>query len=116
MKPFKFLTTKKRVFHFEFSSGFYWFPGVLRDSEKWTSQKSDLIKGWLSEYFFDGQPNFEKIKYFPEIDRSCEIIQTGLDSDSYQQRMFTATVRICKSDNEYMEVDLQYPTDQINYI
>ena len=83
-----------------------WVPAQLMNSESWTTDKSNLIKGWLENHF-DGSDT-DRIKYFPEFDRTCQIIQTGLDSYR-NQPVFTAKVWIMRHPNEYMEVDLKYP-------
>lgn len=108
IKPFKFLTNKK-IFPFEMTGKISWTPLLLMNSEVWDTPRSNLIKEWLSDYFYGHDPNdFNNERYFPELDRTCKIIQTGLDTFRHQ-RVFTATVRICVSDNEFMEVELNYP-------
>ena len=108
IKPFKFLTNK-RIFHYEITGEITWTPILLMNSETWNTSKSNLVKEWLSDYFYGYHPHgFNKEKYFPEFDRTCEIIQSGLDTIGHQ-RVFKATVRIYRSVNQYMELELKYP-------
>lgn len=108
ISEFKFLSTKK-IFQFEITGRMTWVPIAFMGSESFDTQKSNLIKEWLSEFFYGIHPDgFSKEKYFHEFDRTCEIIQTGLDTVGHQ-RVFTATVRIYRRINEYMEVNLMYP-------
>lgn len=116
MKPFKFLTNKKPLFGFEMVTQINYSPESLRSGETWSLDRSTLIKEWLSEYFFGSHPNgFDRIKYFPEMDRTCEIIQTGLDSTPFHQRLFTAIIQIKRSNLHFMEVHLYYPIDSVVY-
>ena len=108
IKPFKFLSTKK-IFKFEITGRITWVPLSFMGTESFDTQKSDLIKEWLSEFFYGYHPNgFNKEKYFPEFDRTCEIIQSGLDTVGHQ-RVFTAIIRIYGMVDQYMEINLMYP-------
>jgi hypothetical protein len=108
IKPFKFLSTKK-IFQFEITGRITWVPLSFMGTESFDTQKSNLIKEWLSEFFYGYHPNgFNKEKYFPEFDRTCEIIQSGLDTVGHQ-RVFTAIIRIYRMVNQYMEINLMYP-------
>ena len=79
------------------------------EHERWTHERSVLIKEWLSDYWYGIHPHgFDNAKYFPEFDRHVKIIQTGLDTYNHQ-RVFTAKIRIYKHDGEYMEINLMYP-------
>lgn len=107
MKPFKFLNKNKTTtFPYEMTGRIQWFPASLMNSESWNTNRSNLIKGWLED-FFDGMDH-ETVKYFPDMDRTCRIIQTGLDTFR-NQRVFTAKIWIMRHPNEYMEIDLSYP-------
>jgi hypothetical protein len=108
IRDFKFLTNKK-TFDFEITGRMTWVPLSFMGTETFDTQKSNLIKEWLSDYWYGVHPDgFNKEKYFPEFDRTCEIIQSGLDTVGHQ-RVFTATIRIYRSLNQYMEVNLMYP-------
>ena len=115
MKEFRFLRIPKKRFKFEKVTRFYWTPVSLMASEVWSPLMAQVIRNWLSEYCFGEQYTFSKCKYFPEIDRTCDIIQTGLDTVR-NERIFTAIVQIHKSVGEYMEVHLEYPLDLIETI
>ena len=106
MKEFKFLTRNKLTFPYEMTVQIQWVPAQLRRTEFWSTGRSNLIKGWLENHF-EGIDN-ERTKYFPEMDRTCRIIQTGIDTHR-GQRVYTAKVWIMRHPNEYMEVDLKYP-------
>ena len=110
MNQFKFLSKNKKAFTFEFTAGMHWSPAVLMNYERWSHDRSVLIKEWLSEYFYGTHPNgFDMVKYFREFDRNVKILQTGLDTYNHQ-RVFTAKIRIYKDDfHEYMEIELMYP-------
>ena len=108
MRTFKFLQTNRKIFPYEMTGKISWTPLLLMNSETWNTSKSNLVKEWLSDYFYNPNPNFNKEKYFPEFDRTCEIIQSGLDTYRHQ-RVFTSTVRIYRSVNQYMELELKYP-------
>lgn len=109
MNQFKFLSKNKKAFTFEITGGMYWTPAGLMEHERWSHERSVLIKEWLSDLWYGFHPNgFDKTKYFPEFDRIVEIIQTGLDTYNHQ-RVFTAKIRICKYVGEYMEINLMYP-------
>jgi hypothetical protein len=117
MKEFKFLTIKKPVFRFEIMVRINYTPAILMVREHWTLVYSNLVKEWLSDICFKEQlEGWPRIKYFHEIDRTGEIIQLGLDSTSYGERIFTAIIKIKKSEYEYMEVHLNYPIDNPIYI
>ena len=82
----------------------------LMNYERWTNDRSVLIKEWLSDYFYNEHPNgFDIVKYFPQFDRFVRIIQTGLDTYNHQ-RVVTARIRIYREVyDEYMEIELMYP-------
>ena len=109
IKDFKFLANNKKVFPFEITGRMIWVPLEFMGTELYDTQRSNLIKEWLSEFFYGIHPDgFNKEKYFPEFDRTCEIITSGLDYIGHQ-RVFTAIVRIYRRANQYMEVNLIYP-------
>lgn len=109
IKPFKFLQTNRKIFPYEMTGKISWTPLLLMNSETWNTPRSNLIKEWLSDFFYGYHPHgFNKEKYFPEFDRTCEIIQSGLDTYRHQ-RVFTSTVRIYRRIDEYMELELKYP-------
>jgi hypothetical protein len=109
MNQFKFLSKNKKVFTFEITGRMYWRPAVLMDSERWSHERSVLIKEWLSDYFYNNHPNgFNLVKYFTEFDRYVRIIETGLDTYNHQ-RVFTAKINIYRDFYEYMEIELMYP-------
>ena len=109
MNQFKFLSKNKKVFTFEITGRMYWTPAGLMEHERWTHDRSVLIKEWLSDYFYCTRTDvFDKTKYFPEFDRIVEIIQTGLDTINHQ-RVFTVKIRIYRFVGEYMEIELMYP-------
>ena len=110
MNQFKFLSKNKKVFTFEFTGGMHWVPAGLMNYERWTNDRSVLIKEWLSDYFYNEHPNgFDIVKYFPQFDRFVRIIQTGLDTYNHQ-RVVTARIRIYREVyDEYMEIELMYP-------
>ena len=118
MKPFKFLSTKRPVFQYEILNDIQFYPQSLVVQEHWSLQRTELVKEWLSDCFFGSHPNgFDKTRYFPEIDRTCSIIQTGVDYSNYRgEQFFTAIVQIMKSPAEYVEVNLQYPTAHLLYL
>ena len=109
MNQFKFLNNKK-AFTFEFTGRITWTPIGLMEHERWTYDRSVLIKEWLSDYWYGIHPHgFDNAKYFPEFDRHVKIIQTGLDTYNHQ-RVFTAKIRIYREVyDEYMEIELMYP-------
>jgi len=109
MNQFKFLNNKK-AFTFEFTGRITWTPIGLMEHERWTHERSVLIKEWLSDYWYGIHPHgFDNAKYFPEFDRHVKIIQTGLDTYNHQ-RVFTAKIRIYREVyDEYMEIELMYP-------
>lgn len=116
MRSFKFLSIKKPIFRFEITSEIRWTPANFMNHESWSQDKSELIKRWLSDICFQEiNDRWSNTKYFPEFDRTCRIIQLGLDTYSYE-RVFTAIVQIQKSEHEYMEVKLIYPIDNPIYI
>jgi len=109
METFKFLSKNRKLFTFEFTGRITWTPIELMECERWSHERSVLIKEWLSDLWYGFHPNgFDKAKYFPEFDRHVKIIQTGLDTYNHQ-RVFTARIRIYKHDGEYMEIELMYP-------
>lgn len=109
INDFKFLSKNRKAFTFEFTGRISWTPIGLMEHERWTHDRSVLIKEWLSDLWYGAHPNgFDRAKYFPEFDRHVKIIQTGLDRYN-QQRVFTAKIRIYKHDGEYMEINLMYP-------
>jgi len=117
MKSFKFLTHKRPVFQFEVLRKIQYHPTTLIHNETWSLERTLAIKYWLSDYFFGTHPNgFDKTKYFPQLDRTCRIIQTGLDYTEYHEHFFSAIIEIRKSHHEYMEVELHYPTAHIQYV
>ena len=117
IKPFKFLSIKKPIFAYEITGKIIWVPVSLRRHEFWSTPRSNIIREWLSDCFYSTEPGgFDKIKYFPQMDRTCEIIQMGLDNHNHQY-VFTAIVHIYGyGRNEYMEVHLMYPIDGPIYI
>ena len=109
INDFKFLSKNKKVFTFEFTGRITWTPIRSMERERWSHEKSVLIKEWLSDYWYGVHSNgFNREKYFPEFDRTVEIIQTGVDTHA-NQRVFTAKLRIYRSIDEYMEIELMYP-------
>ena len=117
IKAFKFLSTKRPVFQFEVLNNIQFYPQTLVVHEHWSLQRTELVKEWLSDCFFGTHPNgFDKTRYFPEIDRTCMIIQTGIDYSGYREQFFTAIIQIVKSPTEYVVVNLQYPTAHILYL
>ena len=106
MNRFKFLSKNRLTFPYEMTGHIHWVPSYLRNSEFWSPSRSDLIKGWLESHF-EGD-DIDVVKYFPEMDRTCRIIQTGIDTHR-NLKVYTAKVWIMKSDEEYMEIDLKYP-------
>jgi hypothetical protein len=109
INDFKFLTKNKKAFTFEFTGRISWTPIGLMEYERWSHDRSVLIKEWLSDYCYGIHPGgFNKIKYFPEFDRTVEIIQTGLDTH-VNQRVFTAKIRIYVMRYHYMDIELMYP-------
>ena len=118
MREFKFLSTKRPVFQFEVLNNIQFYPQTLVVQEHWSLQRTELVKEWLSDCFFGTHSNgFDKTRYFPEIDRTCMIIQTGIDYSGFGgEQFFTAIVQIIKSPAEYVVVNLQYPTAYIQYL
>jgi len=109
MNQFKFLSKNKKSFTFEITGRMYWTPAGLMNYERWSNDRSVLIKEWLSDFFYGIHPDgFNKEKYFPEFDRTCEIITSGLDTYNHQ-RVFTVKIRIYRFVGEYMEIELMYP-------
>ena len=109
IKPFKFLEIKKKVFQFEITNAMRWFPASIMGTETWTSTRSELVKQWVSNHFFYNDESVEK--YFPEFDRTCEITRSKICVDFNDNRTFNVTVRICRFNDVYMEIDLIYPVD-----
>ena len=94
MNQFKFLSKNKKAFTFEFTGRITWTPIGLMEHERWTYDRSVLIKEWLSDYWYGIHPNgFNRSKYFPEFDRHVKIIQTGLDTYNHQ-RVFLSLIHI----------------------
>ena len=110
MKPFKFLTRQKRLFQFEIVEGISYFPAGAIGTESWNSSRSSLIKEWLSAIYFN-EANYEGEKYFPEMDRVCRIVKIELTPSN---RTFKTTIRIERSDDYYIEIDLQYRLRKID--
>jgi len=109
IKEFKFLSKNREAFTFEFTGRISWTPIEMIQHERWSNDRSVLIKEWLSDYWYGVHPDgFDKRKYFPEFDRIVEIMQTGLNTYNHQ-RVFTATIRIYSFRNEYMQIELMYP-------
>ena len=116
-KPFKFLDYKKPIFQYEITNHLEWFPASLHSYESWSGRYSEIIKEWLSEYFFNEGFNgeFQMEKYFPEIDRTCKIIQTGLDFTPFGEKLFTAIVQIKRDDACFLQVHVNYPISMVIY-
>lgn len=109
MRKFKFLSKNTPIFQYEIASSVTWVPSLDRVTEFYTLDRSNLIRQWLSEYFYGNEMvEFNRVKYFPEIDRTCEIIQTGIDTHNLL-RVFTAVVRIKRSEDCYLQLELKYP-------
>ena len=116
MNSFKFLNNGKRVFQFELMTSFDFVPYSFTNYECWTVDKSNLIKEWLSDFYFSGMnSDFGFEKYFPEFDRTFEILEYGVVTSEGEPK-FTSKVRIYRRENEYMEVDLQYPIRHVIYL
>lgn len=117
IKDFKFLSTKRPVFQFEILNNIQFYPQTLVVQEHWSLQRTALVKEWLSDFFFGTHPDgFTKTRYFPEIDRTCRIIQTGIEYSGYREQFFTAIIQIMISPAEFVEVNLQYPTAHILFV
>ena len=116
MTGFKFLNYKKPIFQFEITNHIEWYPASLMGIDTWSGRYPELVKEWLSDFFFGQHPNgFNHEKYVPEIDRTLKLIQTGLNSTPFGERLFTAIVQIKRDSACYMEVHLEYPISCIIY-
>ena len=114
MKSFKFLTSKKPVFRFEMLTHTFCTPAHLIGFETLTSTRSELFRRWASKIFFDGSTEF--VKYFPEIDRNCKILEYGLITSESIVPTFEVKIRVERNPIEYTDFTIQYPTTEIEYL
>ncbi len=115
MKSFKFFKDGKKMFRFEALTQINYYPESLIMYETWTGQKSDLIREWISDFYFDNfNEQYLNLKYFPEFDRTCQITEYGLVTSEFEHK-FTVTVTIYISQYEYCKVNLEYPINHIIY-
>jgi hypothetical protein len=113
MKPFKFLSNKKPLFSYEITNRIQFVPESLRTRESWSTNRSELVKNWISDFYFGIHPDgFETTKYFPEIDRVLELVSAELNMET---NLLNVTVQIKISNEEYLELDLSYITNHISY-
>ena len=114
MQKFKFLTKKKPVFRFESLTSAYGTPAYMIGVETLTSTRSELFRRWASKIFFDGSTEF--VKYFPEIDRNCKILEYGLITSESIVPTFEVKIRVERNPIEYTDFTIQYPTTEIEYL
>ncbi len=115
MKDFKFFKDSKKMFRFEALTQINYYPECLIMYETWTREKSDLIKEWISDFYFSGTSgDYLSLKYFPEFDRTCQITEYGLITSDFEHK-FTVTVIVYRSQHEYSKVYLEYPINHIIY-
>lgn len=109
IKPFKFLSKQNFQFKYEFLIDFRNHCNVR---EIYSTTRSQQIRSWLSEYYFNkplGSPYYE---YLGVIDRYCELLECGVQNYSGVY-CFDAMVKISKSEDEYTILVLRYPINEI---
>lgn len=107
MRDFKLLKGYSKKLTHEMVTGVSWVPVELMGHESWSLERSIVIREWITD-FYNGGCREEMIQnYFPEIDRTCII----MDWEVYLGPMgsnITATVRVCRTMGEYLEVTVTY--------
>ena len=109
MKLFKFLRRGNYKFAFEFILNL-----DVRNSsgDSYNTRRSEIIKEWLSVYYFERPLGSVYKEYLPEVDRVCEILECGVVNCS-TINCFDVKVKISKSDFDFIIIDLRYPLDDI---
>ena len=118
IKNFKFLGREKvkPLFQIEIMNR------IKRSDESnlcWTNEFSEVIKEWLSDLYFSneyGNPNMH-LKYLPSIDKTCELMETpNIESKiGVNCPLFSAKVKIWRTNWDWMIVNVSYPTVHIIY-
>ena len=109
MRPFKFLRKPFFVFQFEI---IFNIDATHSNNEVYNNLRSEVVKRWLSHYYF-GRPLGSPLKeYLIEIDRVCEIMECGVVNCA-GMNCFDVKLKMSKSDFEYVIIDLRYPIDDI---
>jgi hypothetical protein len=110
VKQFKFLVPSYRILKYEILKGIIWCPIELRGVELWSVSRSEQVKGWVTD-LYNNEEGFEFTKYFPDMDRTCKVIEYGVIT-SGPIDMFEVTVKIMKSEDEYMILNIDYTIDE----
>jgi hypothetical protein len=116
IKQFKFFRNQgKSLFQTEITNNIRRTPN---SNMSWSREYSDVIREWVSELYFTNtytNPNLH-LRYIHQIDRTCELMQTpSILRRTVNSSLFCANVKIWKSNDEWMIVELSYPTDHILY-
>lgn len=115
MKEFKFFKKETPLFQTEITN---YIERTSDSSMMWSMEYSERIREWLSELFFTNtftDPN-NQMKYIHQIDRTCELIEIPVVMGSRnQQSLFSAKVKIWRTDEDWIVVYLAYPINHIIY-
>ena len=82
------------------------------NNEVYNSLRSDVVKRWLSYYYFEKPLGSPLKEYLVEIDRICEIMECGVIRCG-GVNCFDVKLKMSKSDFEFVIIDLRYPIDHI---
>lgn len=115
MLDFKFFHQRgKPLFQTEITNRIYRTP---QSKLTWSNQYSELMKEWMSELYFANiytNPNLH-LKYFEEIDRTCEIMDVSIVPRSANKTFFKVQIKIWRTNWDWLMVHVSYPTDHIIY-
>lgn len=115
MREFKFFQKKKPIFQTEITNHIERTP---QSNMSWSRDYSEAIREWLSDLFFtDSYQNVNRhLEYIALIDRTCELMETPRVYYSRNNpAMFNAKVKIWRTNEDWMIIDLAYPIDHIIY-
>ena len=109
MKPFRFLRKANYLFQFEMVLN---IDARYANNEIYNNIRSEVVKKWLSKYYFEKPLGSSHWEYLPEIDRVCEIMECGVVNCA-AINCFDVKLKITKTPSEFVIIDLRYPLNHL---